>query len=68
MRNIIVDTEVLQSLTSLFPPVLVKDFFLSSAALLPLGAGLDGEAGPGVRFRPTLYVVSRLVGLHGGTC
>ena len=56
-----------ESLTSLVPPVLVNDFFLSSAALLPRGTGFEGEPKAGARLGPTVYVVSRLVGLQGGT-
>ena len=55
------------SLTSLVAPVLVNDFFLSSAALLPLGTGFEGEPRAGARLGPIVYVVSRLVGLQGGT-
>ena len=47
----------------LLVPVFVKDFFLSSAALFPLGTRFEGEVGAGVLLGPTVYVVSRLVGL-----
>ena len=48
------NTKVNLTSLELLAPVFVKDFFLSSAALFPLGAGFEGEVGAGVLLGPTV--------------